>query len=150
VEDHDDDVFCIQGAFEKAGLKSRLIVVRGGTDAIAYLNGEGKFADRLMFPEPDILLLDIKMPDIDGFEVLSWLRRQDRYNQLTVHMLSGSSQQSDVQRAYDLQATSYIIKPDSAEDLIEFVSALQTLYRFIRLPQKPIFWDGRKRSLVTG
>ena len=142
AEDREDDVVLMQQAFNKAGVTSRLHVVRDGAEALAYLKGEGKYADRSAFPAPDVLLLDVNMPQLNGFEVLAWVREEPSYSRLMVHMLSGSSLEADVQRSYDLRANSYVVKPNRVDDLIAFVSAFHVLHRFVRLPQKLVYWDG--------
>ena len=132
----------MQQAFDKAGVTSRLHVVRDGAEVLAYLKGEGEYADRSVFPAPDVLLLDVNMPQLNGFEVLAWVRQEPSYSRLMVHMLSGSSLEVDVQRSYDLRANSYVVKPNRVDDLIAFVSAFHILHRFVRLPQKLVYWDG--------
>jgi CheY-like chemotaxis protein len=74
-EDDPDDVLLTQIAFEKARLANPLQIARDGEEAIAYLNGDGRFAERARFPLPILVLLDLKMPKLDGFHVLQWLRR---------------------------------------------------------------------------
>jgi CheY-like chemotaxis protein len=148
AEDREDDVFLMQRAFTKSGVTSHLNVVRDGAEALAYLKGEGAFADRSKFPLPDILLLDVNMPGVDGFEVLAWVRKEPKLSRLMVHILSSSNRDGDVQRAYDLRANSYIVKPTSVDDLIAFVSAFHAMHRFVRLPEKPIYWDGRTRDFI--
>ena len=78
VEDRDDDVVLIRKAFEKAGLTNPFHVAHDGEEAIAYLSGEGKFSNRVEFPLPWLILLDLKMPKVNGFEVLQWIRSQPR------------------------------------------------------------------------
>lgn len=143
AEDREDDVVLMRQAFNKAGVSSRLQVVEDGAQALAYLKGEDGYADRSVFPFPNVLLLDVNMPRFNGFEVLEWVRQQPWSNQLMVHILTSSSRDADVQRAYDLGANTYVVKPSRMDDLIAFVSAFHALHRYVRLPQKPLFWDGR-------
>jgi len=105
-------------AFERAGLVRPIQFVRDGVEAIAYLSGEGIYSDRAKSPLPTVLLLDLNMPRKDGFEVLSWIRRQPALRQLHVYVLSGSSQARDIHRAYELGATSYLVKPGNLEGLM--------------------------------
>src|SRR2546425_7191817 len=114
AEDDLDDVLLTQIAFRRARLANPLHVVRDGEEAIAYLSGEGAFADRDRFPFPILLLLDLKMPKVDGFEVLEWLQSQPARRHLPVAILTSSDQDPDIGRAHALGADSYLIKPPDA------------------------------------
>src|SRR5689334_200094 len=83
VEDRGDDVMVVLRAFEHAGLKNRVIVCRDGEEAIQYLNGDGMFANRREYPLPNLILLDLKMPKIDGFGVLRWLKNHPELKNIT-------------------------------------------------------------------
>src|SRR5690348_7235194 len=111
AEDDPNDVMLLQRAFQKAGLRDRLKIVRDGEQAIDYLAGRGEYADREQFPQPFMLLLDLKMPGTDGFEVLQWVRAESSLKRLLVVVLTSSNLQADVDRAYDLGANSYLVKP---------------------------------------
>jgi CheY-like chemotaxis protein len=137
AEDNADDLFLLEQAFRKASATSRLLSVSDGHEAIAYLKGEGQFADREAFPCPDILLLDLNMPRANGFEVLEWVRKQAGGERLIVHVLTSSCRDEDVSRVYDLQANSYVVKPSQVNDLVDFVAALHTWHRFVCLPPNP-------------
>src|SRR5690242_2639548 len=104
VDDNQDDIMLIQRAFERAGLTHRIIHVSSGGEAIAYLQGEAPYRDRFTCPLPDMMLLDIKMPATDGFDVLRWVRRQPELSRLCVVMLTSSDQIRDVNLAYQLGA----------------------------------------------
>jgi CheY-like chemotaxis protein len=128
VEDDPNDTLLIQRAFQKAKLGDLLKSVGDGDEAIAYLsgvkNGSHNFADRGQFPLPFLLLLDLKMPGMDGFEVLQWVRAQPDFKRLLVVVLTSSNLQSDVDRAYELGANSYLVKP------VEFEQMVNTIQRF--------------------
>ena len=111
VEDIEDDAVLIKRAFERAGVKNPLFRVKSGTEAIAYLSGEPPYVDRVNYPLPVIVLLDIKLPLVDGFEVLQWIRKQQQFARLCVVMLTSSDEIRDVNRAYQLGATSFLVKP---------------------------------------
>ena len=119
VEDREDDILLMQRAFQQAALKNPIQYVRTGEDAIAYLSGEGQFSNRTEFPLPVLILLDLKLPGKDGFDVLSWIRQQDGFRDLPVVVLTSSTQIRDVNRAYRLGANSFFVKDlDFQETLI--------------------------------
>jgi CheY-like chemotaxis protein len=112
VEDDRNDALLVQEVFGRAN-SCQLSVVEDGQEAMEYLLGKGIFRDRDQFPLPHVVLLDLKMPRIDGFEFLKWLRhdspRSLRF--LPVVVMSSSNQPKDVQRAYELGVNSYLLKP---------------------------------------
>jgi CheY-like chemotaxis protein len=124
VEDTRDDVLLIQRAFRKAGLDVRMHVVNDGEAAVEYLAGSGTFADREQHPLPVLILLDLKLPRRSGFEVLGWIREQPLLRRLPVVVLTSSDQMQDVNRAYDLGASSYLVKPVEFDALQELVKTL--------------------------
>jgi len=111
VEDREDDVFLVRRAFEKAYLLNPLQVVRNGEEAVAYLKGEGTYANRAGYPLPSLILLDLKLPGMDGFDVLRWIRQEPNFGSLPVIVLTSSEQIRDVNRAYQLGANSFLVKP---------------------------------------
>jgi CheY-like chemotaxis protein len=111
VDDNQDDVMLITRAFERTGLKHAIQSVSSGTEGIGYLNGAPPFDDRITHPLPQLVLLDIKMPSVDGFDVLRWIRHQPQFAQLCVVMLTSSDEMRDVNLAYQLGANSFLIKP---------------------------------------
>lgn len=133
VEDNLDDVFLLQQAFKKAGVSSSLQTVSDGVEALAYLKGEGVYNNRDKYPVPDLMLLDLNMPRLNGFEVLEWVRRESPCTRLVIHVLTTSSRAEDVQRAYDLRANSFVIKPTRMDELVAFVTALHQWHRFTAL-----------------
>ncbi len=135
VEDDPNDVLLIKRAFEKAGLANPLQVVSNGQEAVAYLKGEGGFADRTEYPLPILILLDLKMPRMSGFEFLQWLRGEPELKRLIVVVLTSSAQSPDVNRAYELGANSYLVKPVQFEDLLRIIKELH-LYWLV-MNEKP-------------
>ena len=111
VDDNPDDVALIKRAFERAGLRHHIQSLSSGMDAIGYLKGEPPYTFRVRNPLPDLVLLDIKMPATDGFEVLRWIRQQKHFSDLCVVMLTSSDEIRDVNLAYKLGATSFLVKP---------------------------------------
>jgi CheY-like chemotaxis protein len=129
AEDEEYDVEFMQHAFKKAGVSNALLVVRDGQETIAYLEGQGKYADRGGYPEPFLLLLDLKLPILDGFDVLEWIQQRPRWRDgLLVIVLTSSGQEPDRKRALDLGAHGYLIKPGDAEGLVAMVMALKTRF----------------------
>lgn len=128
VEDSPDDVELIQYAFEKAGIVSPLVVISDGDQAVAFLGGHGRFADRVQHPLPAMILLDLKLPRRSGFEVLSFLRGENLTRHTPVVILSSSNQPSDIARAYEAGANSYLVKPVSRGGLLDMVRALDAYW----------------------
>ena len=124
VEDNSDDAFLIQLSFEKAGIINRLRTVKTGEEAIAYLKGVGPYADRALHPLPRLMLLDIKLPGIDGFEVLRWVRQQPEFLKLRIVVVTSSTEVRDVNEAFSLGANSFILKPADFMCFAEFSQAL--------------------------
>src|ERR1044071_1914478 len=117
VEDNEDDIFFMQRAFEDAKLDNPLHVVMDGREAINYLDGCDAFADRATHPFPDFIFLDLKLPLVDGFEVLAWLR-QEKKSSLPVAILSSSPEDIDMRRARELGASCYLLKPPDVSMLL--------------------------------
>ncbi len=135
AEDDPNDVMLFRRAMEKSKMANPLQIAKDGEVAIAYLSGEGIYADRNLYPLPAIMLLDLKLPRKSGLEVLEWLREQPGINRLPVVVMTSSKESADVSRAYDLGANSYLVKPVSFDNLLEMVKVLG-LYWFI-LNEKP-------------
>lgn len=125
IEDSSDDIFLMQRALKGAGILNKILIVDDGRDALHYLQGTGKYQDRAAFPIPDIIFLDVKLPCVSGFEILQWIRANKEMRSLVVIMLTSSNQPSDIRRAYDLGANSYVVKPSSYEQLLGFAQAFR-------------------------
>jgi CheY-like chemotaxis protein len=128
AEDNEDDVFALKWAFKRAQITNPLQVVTDGQQAIDYLSGKGQFADRERFPLPFLVFLDLKMPYVDGFEVLSWIKKQPGLESLVVVVLTSSDEERDHQRAYALGARSYLVKPPEATEIKDILASLQSLW----------------------
>src|SRR5690349_17839940 len=124
IEDDSNDVVLLEHAFRQAGLLVHLQTVTDGEQAVAYLRGTGKFADREQFPLPQLVLLDLKVPRLSGFDVLRWIRSEEQFRRLPVVVLSACSHEADIQRCYELGANSYLFKPVGFEPLVELVKTL--------------------------
>jgi CheY-like chemotaxis protein len=125
AEDEENDVFLMQRAFRKASVSNQLLTVGDGAEAIHYLEGSGRFADRTQFPLPSLLLLDLNLPRQSGLEVLKWVRAQPEFALLPVVILTSSNQERDIGSAYALGANGYLVKPPSSEKLIELVASMR-------------------------
>jgi CheY-like chemotaxis protein len=117
AEDEKDDQYLIERAFEKIASPVELRFVEDGSEVLQYIQGEGKFADRVQFPLPTVIFLDIKMPRMNGFEVLQWLKSHETYKLIPVVMVSSSELQADIDRAYALCASVYLVKPTNPTQL---------------------------------
>jgi CheY-like chemotaxis protein len=116
VEDNEDDVFFMERAFRQAGMHNPLHVVHNGEEAINYLSGQNGFANREQYPLPDMVFLDLKMPGVNGFEVLKWMREQ--HLNMPVAVLTSSPEEIDRKRAKELGADCYLLKPPTKEMIL--------------------------------
>lgn len=123
VEDNPDDVKLTQRAFKKSNISNQVVVARDGVEALDYLLGTGPY-EGVPHPPPQVALVDIKMPRMDGLELLRRIRSDPRTEFLPVVMLTSSSEEQDLVRSYQLRANSYIRKP---VDFARFVEATRTL-----------------------
>ncbi|MFI5235179.1 MAG: response regulator [Gemmatimonadales bacterium] len=124
VEDNNNDVMLLQRAFNKTGARGAIHAVTDGDAAVAYLAGEGIYADRERYPFPHLLLLDLKLPRRSGHEVLGWLRKREDLKRIPVIMLTSSREREDIDQAYDLGANSYLVKPMGFDELMAMVKSL--------------------------
>ncbi len=126
VEDDPADSRLIQRALAKAELNEPVVRLTNGEDAISYLRGDPPYDNRHSYPLPRLVLLDIKLPKRNGFEVLEWLRRQlTQLRRIPVVMLTSSRHAVDVNRAYDLGVNSYLVKPDNFAELRQIAELLK-------------------------
>ena len=128
AEDDDNDAFFIEHAFRAADLQQPLQRVRDGQETIDYLSGVGAFADRDSHPLPSLLLLDLQMPGKTGWDVLHWLRHQSPLQRLPVIIFSSSAQRGDIDRAYEMGANSFIVKPSSTHDRVELAKSIKVVW----------------------
>jgi CheY-like chemotaxis protein len=143
VEDDEGDQMLLRRAFAKAGVKAELRFVADGEETIAYLQGRPPYENPIAFPLPNLLLLDLKMSRVNGFDVLEWLRGKPALGGVLVVVFSSSSDPTDRQRAKALGAKAYIIKPPESEELVQVVKGLEQYWEGIRgsgvevLPEGP-------------
>jgi CheY-like chemotaxis protein len=137
AEDDPNDIRLLNFALARDGnngIPARFALARDGEEVLEYLQGEKGFVDREQFPFPDLLILDLNMPKMDGLEVLRWLKRNAACARLPVVMLSGSGLQKDVEEAYELGVNSYFQKPNS---VFALTSLLKTLTMYWQLTERP-------------
>jgi len=126
VEDDDNDAILFARACERAGLPADLHRVADGEQARDYILGAGAYADRMKNPLPQILILDLKMPRMDGFEFLKWLRSEHLMTALPVLVFTASVSREDKSRALAEGANSYFVKPASFDALVQMVQCFRT------------------------
>jgi len=124
AEDREDDIILIQRAFKTGGIRYPLMVVRDGEEAISYLSGVGRYANRELYPMPGLFLLDLTLPVTDGFEVLRWIRGRPDLKELPVVVLTASDKIRDVNQAYQLGAHSFLVK---SLDFLDAVALSQSI-----------------------
>ena len=133
VDDNPDDIELLRLAFEKAKAPCGIVSAPDGAEAIRYLSGEGEYADREQYPMPLLVLLDLNMPRLNGFEVLAWIQKNGTSTFPLVITLSYSHLESDIRRAYDLGTSAYIAKPVDLDSSVSLVKLLINLERIAAL-----------------
>lgn len=136
VDDDPNDLFLLESAFEAAGLEARIRQAVGGQDAIDYLGASGQYADRASHELPHFVITDLKMPDVDGFEVLAFLKSTPELVGIPAVVFSGSADNDDITRAYALGASSYHVKPSDPSALLMLVKALHAYWVLCELPER--------------
>lgn len=125
AEDDENDVLFMELAVARSRIPNPLMVVRNGEQAIQYLSGQGIYADRRRYPNPCLLLLDLKMPVRSGFDVLEWLQHLPKARDFPVVVLTSSANPSDIEQAKSLGADDYRPKPANATHLVPLLLELQ-------------------------
>ena len=124
VEDNENDAMLIGRGLTNACIPNPKHFVKTGEEAVHYLQGVELYSDRKRYPLPALILLDLKLPGMDGFEVLKWIRSQHQFRELRVLVLTCSSEVRDVNRAYQLGANSFLIKPLEFESVRALFSTI--------------------------
>lgn len=125
VDDSDSDIFCLKRGFQKAGIEVRIHELSDGQSAIDYLSGSAPFADWAQCPLPNLMILDIRMPGLDGFDVLQWVRAQSGIGAMPIIMLSSSAEAEDVDKAHQWGANSYLVKPHSLSEFTRLAEGIE-------------------------
>lgn len=117
VDDNPSDARLLERSVQRLKLLTRLQIVSDGAEAIAYIQGDGQYSDRVKFPEPLLLFLDLKMPRVNGFDVLDWLKQHPEHATFPVVVMSTVGETTQVNRAYHLGARSFLSKPVDPEEV---------------------------------
>lgn len=135
AEDNEADVKIALRAFSKASIKNNIYVVNDGQETLDFLYHRGKYEDKNKFSRPDLIILDIKMPKIDGFGVLAEVKKDLQYNFIPVIMLTSSKAEEDVMKSYRYGAASFIQKPVNYDDFVKVVEGINSYWNIInKLP----------------
>ncbi|MHB1306380.1 MAG: response regulator [Limisphaerales bacterium] len=145
VDDDPNDLILIETAFRDIGVKDPIHTINGGREAIAYMMGEGRYADRTVYAYPTFITTDLKMPGADGFAVLEHLKRNPECTIIPTVVLTSSRDLDDIKKAYMLGASSYHVKPRSLEELRLQLKVLHDYWLTCEVPQV----DSTGRQLRT-
>src|SRR6266487_3652096 len=148
VEDEENDVFFLKYAFKEVGILNPLQVAQDGQEAIDYLSGNGGYADRERFPLPCLTLLDLKLPRVMGLEVLKWMREQPGLKNLPVIILTSSRLGPDIERAYELKANAYLVKPSSPPELRKIATGIKEFW--LELNRGPAVGQESREFVASG
>ncbi|HXA65233.1 MAG TPA: response regulator [Bryobacteraceae bacterium] len=134
VDDNPGDVELTKVALRDAKIVNAIHVVRDGAEALAFLRCEGEFVDA---PRPDLVLLDLKMPKVDGFQVLAEMKSEPDLRSIPVIVMSSSNAEKDLVRAYDAQVSAYLVKPSNFDEYFNAIRAVKELwFHVVALPPK--------------
>ncbi len=137
VEDDPNDAELIIRALRKQNLTNKIVLLKDGAEALDFLFGKGKFADRNIFVKPKVILLDLKLPRVNGIEVLREIKSDERTRKIPVVVLTSSAETRDIRDAYGLGVNSYVTKPIRFEDFAKAVSDLGFYWMLLNKPLPP-------------
>ncbi|HYG34623.1 MAG TPA: response regulator, partial [Clostridia bacterium] len=137
VDDSEEDTFFVQTALQRSGAGQYFHAVSSVQEAINYMRGEGQFADRQKFPFPNALLVDLKMPGMDGFDLLRWLQQHPECKVIPTVVFSSSFLESDVHQVYVLGGNAFIAKPGSFEELLDLMQVTYNFWSRCQTPAPP-------------
>jgi CheY-like chemotaxis protein len=146
IDDNADDLLLFELAWEKIGVANPVRCVTCRKDAVDYLEGHGKFADRNAFPLPAIIVTDMRLPDGNASEFVRWIRAHPEHNGIVVIVLSGTAHQEEVNEAYRSGANSFLLKSPNPRQLHNIVSLIQYYWLNQNFPPGPLL-AGRSFSL---
>jgi CheY-like chemotaxis protein len=123
VEDSNDDARLLELTLSKVGVTNQLVTVQSGEEAVRYMKGEGIYADRARFPLPGVMLVDLKLPGISGFDMMELLIKESFLKAILVVVISGHGEVVQLNRAYSLGAQSFLTKPVKEVDVVNLIKA---------------------------
>jgi CheY-like chemotaxis protein len=132
AEDSESDIFFIFRVMDIAGVLNPIYVVRDGNETQAYLAGEGKYADREAYPVPGLVLLDLKMPGVDGFEILRWRKTQPHLQKTLMVAVSSYDGVYAINLAYESGADSFLSKPLTSDDVLNLIDGFEEYWELMR------------------
>ncbi len=133
VEDNQTDIDITLRAFKKAELKNNLFFVSDGEEAVNYILRKGEFNDGEKYPKPDLILLDINLPKLNGFQVLEKIKAEEKFRMIPVIMLTSSNNEDDINKCYSLGCAGYIQKPINYERFLEMINLFNIFWQEICL-----------------
>ena len=134
IEDEPTDAQLILRGFEKAKVLNPIVHLTNGDDALRYLAGRAEFSDRIKYPIPALILLDLKLPGLTGIQLLQWLHIQGELKRIPLVVLTSDERKETVNAAYDLGANSYLVKPGNAADIVRMVKVIQSYWLALNEP----------------
>ncbi len=136
ADDDEDDCFLVKEAFEESHISNNLQIVNDGEELLRYLYHKGDFSDSSKYPKPDLILLDLNMPRIDGKQALAEIKSDELLRKIPVVILTTSEAEEDIVKTYDLGVNSFITKPISFEGLVEVIKTLgKYWFQIVKLPK---------------
>jgi len=136
VEDDDGHARLLEKNLRRGGMINRLVRVGDGQAAVDYVSRTGAYQDTSAYPDPSVVLLDVRMPRLDGFEVLAHMKTDPALMKIPVIMLTSTDNQNEINRAYELGANGYVVKPVGIESFIDRVVKLGMFIEVIELPEQ--------------
>lgn len=134
VDDSEEDQLLVRLALERSTIAHDFHAIENGGEAVKYLQGEGAYSDRRKYPVPSLMLVDLKMPPLDGFELLEWTQQNKEYGIIPTIVFSSSCFEHDIERAYNLGASAYITKPPTLTELVSLIHKTFSFWSICRLP----------------
>lgn len=135
VEDEPHDVEFLRRALTRSGVVTPIHDVENGEQALGYLQGLGRYADRAAFPLPRLIITDLKMPQMNGIELLRWIQAHPAYRAIPTIVLSSSTNESDVNAAFEAGARGYMVKPVGFDQLLQLAKVIADYWRASLVPE---------------
>ncbi|MDH5716180.1 MAG: response regulator [Spirochaetia bacterium] len=135
AEDNEHDIIATKRAWKKYKINNPLFIVNDGEDCLDYLNRRGKYENAALSPRPDLVLLDINMPRMDGITALKTIRQDERFKHLPVMMLTTSKSEEDKMKTFNLNINAYIVKPVGFENFAEAVKNINIFWQMVEHPE---------------